>query len=197
MPAGLKHSLSRLLAAAAAVGCCYSLTPACRARSCRLLQSPPAVWWPATCSGTAAHSCLPPPPKPALSILHAPAQHSTAQSFKPSNRSPMRPIFMPARASARRALWAPGPGVLVLLPPVARSLMCRAVMPSSCVCVCVCGMMGGCTARREGQGRSSPQSPESVARGAAQCLRVCQQLLCVPGPAEAHRHQLSAPPGLC
>ena len=28
--------------------------------------------------------------------------------------------------------WAPGPGVLVLLPPVARSLMCSAVMPSSC-----------------------------------------------------------------
>lgn len=47
--------------------------------------------------------------------------------------SPMRPIFMPARARARRALCAPGPGVLVLLPPVARSLMCRAVMPSSCV----------------------------------------------------------------
>jgi hypothetical protein len=46
--------------------------------------------------------------------------------------SPMRPIFMPARARARRALCAPGPGVLVLLPPVARSLMCRAVMPSSC-----------------------------------------------------------------
>eukprot|EP00878_Enallax_costatus_P045355 GHUV01054552.1.p1 GENE.GHUV01054552.1~~GHUV01054552.1.p1 ORF type:complete len:111 (+),score=27.75 GHUV01054552.1:154-486(+) len=44
----------------------------------------------------------------------------------------MRPIFMPARAKARRALCAPGPGVLVLLPPVARSLMCSAVMPSSC-----------------------------------------------------------------
>jgi hypothetical protein len=37
--------------------------------------------------------------------------------------------FMPALARARRADWAPGPGVLVLLPPVARSLMCRAVMP--------------------------------------------------------------------
>uniref|UniRef100_A0A0E9WD39 Uncharacterized protein n=1 Tax=Anguilla anguilla TaxID=7936 RepID=A0A0E9WD39_ANGAN len=43
----------------------------------------------------------------------------------------MRPIFMPDRARARRADCAPGPGVLVLLPPVALSLMCRAVMPSS------------------------------------------------------------------
>ena len=49
-----------------------------------------------------------------------------------SGRSPMRPIFMPARARARSALCAPGPGVLVLLPPVARSLMWRALMPSSC-----------------------------------------------------------------
>ena len=40
--------------------------------------------------------------------------------------------FMPARAKARRADCAPGPGVLVLFPPVARILMCRAVMPSSC-----------------------------------------------------------------
>lgn len=45
--------------------------------------------------------------------------------------SSIRPIFIPARAKARRADWAPGPGVLVLLPPVARSLMCRAVMPNS------------------------------------------------------------------
>lgn len=37
--------------------------------------------------------------------------------------SSIRPIFIPARAKARRADWAPGPGVLVLLPPVARSLM--------------------------------------------------------------------------
>lgn len=37
--------------------------------------------------------------------------------------SSMRPIFIDERASARRADWAPGPGVLVLLPPVARSLM--------------------------------------------------------------------------
>lgn len=36
---------------------------------------------------------------------------------------PIRPIFMPERAKALRADWAPGPGVLVLLPPVARSLM--------------------------------------------------------------------------
>lgn len=42
----------------------------------------------------------------------------------------MRPIFMLERAKARRADWAPGPGVFVLFPPVARSLMCRAVMPS-------------------------------------------------------------------
>ena len=46
--------------------------------------------------------------------------------------SPMRPILIPARASALRADCAPGPGVLVLLPPVARSLMCTAPMPSSC-----------------------------------------------------------------
>lgn len=94
--------------------------------------------------------------------------------------SSMRPIFMPARASARRADWAPGPythkqraqtedteksilstpahampnrrtntlatsrprherascevertGVLVRVPPVARSLTCRAVIPRS------------------------------------------------------------------
>ena len=46
---------------------------------------------------------------------------------------PMRPILIPARASALRADCAPGPGVLVLLPPVARSLMCTAPMPSSYV----------------------------------------------------------------
>ena len=45
--------------------------------------------------------------------------------------SPMRPILIPERAKARRADWAPGPGVLVLLPPVARSLMWRAVIPNS------------------------------------------------------------------
>ena len=45
---------------------------------------------------------------------------------------PIRPIFIPERARARRADWAPGPGVLVLFPPVARSLIWRAVMPSSC-----------------------------------------------------------------
>lgn len=47
--------------------------------------------------------------------------------------SSMRPIFMPERASARSADWAPGPGVLVLLPPVARNFTCSAVMPISCV----------------------------------------------------------------
>lgn len=45
---------------------------------------------------------------------------------------PIRPIFMPERARALSADCAPGPGVLVLLPPVARSLMWRALMPSSC-----------------------------------------------------------------
>uniref|UniRef100_A0A182MMU6 Uncharacterized protein n=1 Tax=Anopheles culicifacies TaxID=139723 RepID=A0A182MMU6_9DIPT len=44
--------------------------------------------------------------------------------------SSMRPIFIDERASARRADCAPGPGVFVRLPPVARSLMCSAVMPS-------------------------------------------------------------------
>ena len=43
----------------------------------------------------------------------------------------MRPIFMPERARALRADWAPGPGVLVLLPPVALNFMCRALIPSS------------------------------------------------------------------
>lgn len=36
---------------------------------------------------------------------------------------PIRPIFMPERARARSADWAPGPGVLVLFPPVALSLI--------------------------------------------------------------------------
>lgn len=45
--------------------------------------------------------------------------------------APMRPIFKPDRDRARSADCAPGPGVLVLFPPVARSLMCSAVMPSS------------------------------------------------------------------
>lgn len=45
---------------------------------------------------------------------------------------PIRPIFMPERARALRADWAPGPGVLVLFPPVARSFTCMAVIPSSC-----------------------------------------------------------------
>jgi hypothetical protein len=45
--------------------------------------------------------------------------------------SSIRPMRMPARASARRADWAPGPGVLVPLPPVALILTWRAEMPSS------------------------------------------------------------------
>jgi hypothetical protein len=44
--------------------------------------------------------------------------------------SSMRPIFMFERAKALNADCAPGPGVFVLLPPVARNLMCNAVMPS-------------------------------------------------------------------
>ena len=45
---------------------------------------------------------------------------------------PMRPILMPDLASALSADCAPGPGVLVLLPPVALNLMCTAVIPNSC-----------------------------------------------------------------
>ena len=65
--------------------------------------------------------------------------------------SSIRPILIPARASARRADWAPGPGVFEpfpkqdqykmsreiqgkwkeKVPPVARILICRAVIPSS------------------------------------------------------------------
>lgn len=44
--------------------------------------------------------------------------------------SSMRPIFIEERAKARSADWAPGPGVFVLFPPVARNLICNAVMPS-------------------------------------------------------------------
>jgi len=43
--------------------------------------------------------------------------------------SSIRPIFMPERAKARKADCAPGPGVFVLLPPVALNLMCSAVIP--------------------------------------------------------------------
>lgn len=42
----------------------------------------------------------------------------------------MRPIFIDERANARNADCAPGPGVFVRLPPVARNLMCNAVIPS-------------------------------------------------------------------
>lgn len=99
----------------------------------------------------------PQPGLPAMPVLHATAgtaaQHCPPESAAASaayNRRPrrppfrrvesvgmgvtssMRPILMPARAMARRADCAPGPGVFVLLPPVARRRMCRAVMPSSC-----------------------------------------------------------------
>ena len=45
--------------------------------------------------------------------------------------SSIRPIFIPEQARALITGWAPGPGVLVLFPPVAWSLMWRAMMPSS------------------------------------------------------------------
>lgn len=45
----------------------------------------------------------------------------------------MRPILRPERASARSADCAPGPSVLVLLPPVARNLTCSAVTPRVCI----------------------------------------------------------------
>lgn len=64
--------------------------------------------------------CVPPATQPRASRAVRGAAHA-----------PIRPIFRPARASARSADWAPGPGDLVLLPPVARILMCSAVMPSS------------------------------------------------------------------
>lgn len=38
--------------------------------------------------------------------------------------SSIRPIFMPERARARRADWAPGPGVLVALPVLLVSADC-------------------------------------------------------------------------
>ncbi len=43
----------------------------------------------------------------------------------------MRPMRKPARAMARMAAWAPGPGVLAPEPPGARTLMCTAVIPLS------------------------------------------------------------------
>jgi hypothetical protein len=43
--------------------------------------------------------------------------------------SSIRPIFMLDLAKALRALCAPGPGVLVLFPPVALNLMWSAVIP--------------------------------------------------------------------
>ena len=43
---------------------------------------------------------------------------------------PIRPILRPERARARSADCAPGPGDLVLFPPVARRRTCKAVMPN-------------------------------------------------------------------
>lgn len=66
-------------------------------------------------------------------ILSIQFEHKTVEiAFMETKTSPIRPIFIPERARARRADCAPGPGVFVLFPPVARSLICRAVMPSSC-----------------------------------------------------------------
>merc|ERR1711973_506969 len=45
--------------------------------------------------------------------------------------SSMRPIFIPARARARNADCAPGPGVFVRFPPVALNFTWRAVIPIS------------------------------------------------------------------
>lgn len=42
--------------------------------------------------------------------------------------SSIRPIFIPDRARARRADCAPGPGVLVFVPPVARNLIWSALI---------------------------------------------------------------------
>lgn len=44
--------------------------------------------------------------------------------------SSIRPILMFERAKALNALCAPGPGVFVLLPPVALNLICKAVIPN-------------------------------------------------------------------
>lgn len=43
--------------------------------------------------------------------------------------SSIRPILIEERARALKADWAPGPGVFVRLPPVALSLIWRAVIP--------------------------------------------------------------------
>ncbi len=45
--------------------------------------------------------------------------------------SSIRPILNPARASILIAACAPGPGVLALCPPGARTLMWRDVIPLS------------------------------------------------------------------
>ena len=45
-----------------------------------------------------------------------------------SSISYIKTMEIPTRALS--ADWAPGPGVLVFVPPVARSLMCRALIPS-------------------------------------------------------------------
>jgi hypothetical protein len=53
------------------------------------------------------------------------------QQQQQQQHAPMRPIFSPERARARRADWAPGPGDLDFVPPVPRILMCSAVMFNS------------------------------------------------------------------
>jgi len=71
--------------------------------------------------------------------------------------SSMRPILSPLRDSARSADCAPGPGVFVLLPPVARSLMCSAVMPSSCS-----GNGASASARRAARVRSDASTARAT-----------------------------------
>ena len=110
-------------------------------------------------------------PKPFFAFIFAisfPCRLPIVPGIPPHRRRPLRPplrrvesdgvgvtssilpIFIPDRASARRADWAPGPGVLVPLPidhvlafrqyihqnssdlpPVALILMCSALMPNS------------------------------------------------------------------
>ena len=42
--------------------------------------------------------------------------------------SSILPIFIPKRAKALKAAWAPGPGVLDPVPPLALSLICKALI---------------------------------------------------------------------
>lgn len=77
------------------------------------------------------HNCLPSTPPAREEKIKSNSRAANERSNDKKQRK-SQGTFMPARAKARRADCAPGPGVLVLFPPVARILMCRAVMPSSC-----------------------------------------------------------------